>query len=54
MIKVTYEDYIRHIGFGHYIFKHSGNTTQLIGLNGIVAQIVRGAKTEYFVQGPTV
>ncbi|QHJ79201.1 MAG: hypothetical protein [Caudoviricetes sp.] len=54
MKRVNYEQYLMHIGFGHYLYKHTHtdteHTTEVINLNNsIVAKIVRGEETEYYI-----
>jgi len=53
MTQVTYEEYLYHLGFAHYLYKHSysprQHITDVYGLNGIVAKIVRDDETKYFL-----
>lgn len=53
MRQVTYEQYIQHIGYAVYKYRHSysfkQHTTDLYGPDGIVAKVVRGLETRYYI-----
>lgn len=54
MKKVTYEQYVSHIGLDTYVYMHShtldAHITDLFTSNGKhVAQIYRGENTEYYI-----
>ncbi|WNA15543.1 hypothetical protein [Acinetobacter phage HFM1] len=56
MKKVTYEQYLKHVGLETYVYMHShtlnAHITNLFTSDGKhVAQIYRGEETEYYING---